>query len=644
MVRFLAAFALLLGAATASAQATHTCNSPLYCPGPILDAVQRAAIFNDSKTFVDKPTTKPLADVLAAFNALPKPPSNADIQSFVNANFGLEGSEIEPITPRDWIESPKFLGNISDVNMRAWASTVHGYWKLLTRDFKKNSTACDGCVGSLLPANHTFVVPGGRFRELYYWDSYFVMLGLVRSEMYQTMEDMISNFMDYVKEYGFMPNGARIYYLNRSQPPLLTQMVSLYVATTQNTTRLAEWLPLLEQEHNFWETNRTVTVSKNGTSYALNRYSVTNAAPRPESYLEDAQTVEGANLNATAAADLYANLATGAETGWDFSSRWIENPINATTAQQDNLRRLVTRDVIPIDLNSILFANEVSLAALSQQAGDAAASQKYKTRASARQLAIWSVMYDDASGEFRDWDDVDKRYGEWSAASFWPTWAGVADTDPRGAGGNGSSAADTCQKLMGTFKILDMLTQQPGGLATTLYNTGLQWDYPNSWPPQTFIALSALQRASTNCANPTLPLADYASKIATTFIEQAFCSWRQTGGALPNLPPLADANGDSGHMAEKFNVTMLGAAGGGGEYTVQTGFGWTNGVVLSVLATVGKSIAMPDCSAPGTMGNPTTPATGATPATGSSAKSAAFGRRPGLPIWLTAAKALFAMF
>ncbi|KAJ3156110.1 hypothetical protein HDU86_004078 [Geranomyces michiganensis] len=635
MVRFLRAFAALIVSGTVSAQTTHTCNSPIYCPGPILDAVQRAGLFNDSKTFVDKPTTKPLADVVAAFAALPKPPTKDSLKTFVDANFGPEGSEMEAITPRDWIEDPPFLANVTDVNLREWGRTVHGFWKILARRFKQGSNAsCVGCVSSLLPASHSFVVPGSRFRESYYWDTYFVFLGLARSQMYDTMADMIANFMGYIKEYGFMPNGARIYYLNRSQPPMLVQMVSLYIATTKNTTLLPTWLPYLEREHQFWETNRTVTVTKNGTSYALNRYSVTNNQPRPESYIEDANTVEGANLNATEAAELYANLATGAETGWDFSSRWIKNPINDTTKQQENLRRLVTNDIVPIDLNSILYANEIALAALSETAGNAEASRKYKARAEARKAAVWAVMYDEGNGEFRDWNFMDNQFGEWTAASFWPAWSGLADSDPRA----NASAADSCQKLMGSFKALDMLVKAPGGLATTLYFTGLQWDEPNAWPPLTYIALSALQRASSLCPNPTLPLSTYTNSIATTFISQAFCSWRETGGALPNLPALDDGNNDSGHMAEKYNVTRLGAAGGGGEYTVQTGFGWTNGVVLSVLATVGSGIAMPDCSPTRQMGDPTAPSTTAGPG----AKSAAYGRRMNLPIWLKAVKAVLA--
>ncbi|KAI8906105.1 trehalase-like protein [Powellomyces hirtus] len=637
---YLIAFVALISAVAGQSSPNATCNSPIYCPGPILDAVQRAKLFNDSKTFVDKPTTKPLAEVLTAFSALSKPYTREALQSFVDANFGPEGTETEAIIPRDWKAAPEFLSNITDPTVREWAQTVHGYWRILTREFKDSTLLCEGCVSSLLPAKQSFVIPGGRFREIYYWDTYFVMLGLAKSEMFDTMSDMIDNFMDYVQQYGFMPNGARIYYLNRSQPPLLTQMVDLYVNTTRNTSQLAEWLPLLDREHDFWLRNRTITVPRNGTSFELNRYAVINSDPRPESYMEDVHTVEGAGLTGDAAAELYANLATGAETGWDFSSRWIENPINDTTQQAANLQRLVTKDVIPVDLNAILFANEVTLQELHARVGNDEESQKYRRMAESRRLAMWSVLYDDKLGEFRDWEMETQMHGEWSSASFWPSWAGVADRDPRekstSSSSSSSPSAEQCEKMMGQFKVLKTLNKDPGGITSTFYNTGLQWDYPNSWPPQTYIALNAITRTSKMCPNSSLPLTQYAATVAQTYIAQAFCSWRQTGGTLPSLPALsAGSESDQGHVFEKYNVTRIGAEGGGGEYVVQIGFGWTNGVALAILANQPYSaMSVPDCGPQPQSGGQ--PANGADPATGASQPSAAFGKRSTLPAWICA--------
>lgn len=96
------------------------------------------------------------------------------------------------------------MQSINDPILKEWGSAVHGIWRNLTREFKQETVQCDGCVSSLLPAKHSFVVPGGRFRELYYWDTFFVFEGLALSEMHETMFGMIENFMDYVDKFGFM--------------------------------------------------------------------------------------------------------------------------------------------------------------------------------------------------------------------------------------------------------------------------------------------------------------------------------------------------------------------------------------------------------------------------------------------------------
>ncbi|KAI8816751.1 Six-hairpin glycosidase-like protein [Fimicolochytrium jonesii] len=617
-----------------------SCDSPIYCPGPLLDRIQRAKLFNDSKTFVDKPTKKPVSAVLAAFAALPPTATRDDLLRFVDDNFGQEGTDLEAITPQDWKADPKFLTGISAQPLREWAGVIHGYWKDLSRRVGNATSACEGCANSLLPPKKPFVVPGGRFREIYYWDTYFVFLGLALSEMNQTMSDMIDNFLDYVDKYGFMPNGARIYYLNRSQPPVLTQMVSLYLQSTNNTSSLSRWLPLLDKEYDFWHRNRTVTVTRNNFSAQLNRYDVTNSQPRPESYAEDAATVEGGNFTAAQAAELYADIATGAESGWDFSSRWVDNPVNGST-QDQNLRRLVTTEIIPVDLNAILYANEVTLRDLHAKYGDAAQSLKYKRAAEDRQLAMWNILWNDDLGQFRDWDRHDSSVVEWTSASFWPHWAGVADTDPRGK--NATSKGDTCQRVAGAFKILEQV-ELPGGIPTTQVTTGLQWDYPNSWPPQTYIALNALQRTQKMCPNTTVPLGIYIDTLSTNFIRQSFCSWRETGGALPSLPAIqsggASTSGgkDDGHMFEKYNVTQVGASGGGGEYTVQTGFGWTNGVVLSILHSQGAQLGVPGCEVAATTGggNGTSGGGGGNSTAGNSANSAGHGMKAAAPVWAAA--------
>lgn len=146
-------------------------------------------------------------------------------------------------------------------------------WPDLTRTYNASTNNCTDCPSSFIPLNHTFVIAGGRFRELYYWDSYFVIQGLLLTggSFIQVAKDMIENFLDLVDLLGFVPNGSRIYYQNRSQPPLLTLMVKSYVNHTNDTDILERALPLLVKEHEFWMTNRTVDVEKGNQTYTLNR-------------------------------------------------------------------------------------------------------------------------------------------------------------------------------------------------------------------------------------------------------------------------------------------------------------------------------------------------------------------------------------
>ncbi|TPX57749.1 alpha,alpha-trehalase [Spizellomyces sp. 'palustris'] len=606
------------------------CDSPIYCPGPLLDAVQRAKIYKDSKTFVDKPTTKPLTQVLSAFNALGPTPSASAIKIFVDQNFGPEGTETEQVVPRDWKPSPAFLSSIKDGNLREWGQIVHSYWKNLTRDFKTQTVNCTECVSSLLPAKHTFVVPGGRFREFYYWDSYFVMEGLILSEMFETSHDIIENQMDFVEKYGFVPNGARIYYLNRSQPPMLTQMVDLYITAKKNTSSLARWLPLLDKEYQFWQKNRTVTVKgQDGKDYLLNRFDVINQQPRPESWNEDLVTVEGGNITGDAAKALYADLATAAESGWDFSSRWENNPTNNSDAQA-NLRRLVTRQIIPVDLNSLLYANEQSLQKLHTMAGNRDQAMLYKRESTKRRLGMWEVFWDDREGNFMDFNMTSgTRSIVQTPAGYWPLWSGVALEDPRG------KPTDRCTDLMRPFSDLDSILKRfPGGIPTTFFNTGLQWDLPNSWPPLAFMTMRALQRTITalpsqNCTtNSVDSLKTTLQSAAQQYITSAFCSWRETGGRLANLPPTNTSTKDDGNMFEKFDATKVGGAGSGGEYEVQDGFGWTNGVAIWTLREFGDVLNAGSCAFEQTQGQ-------------TDNKQASAGRRRvGVPRWAVMLKGL----
>lgn len=162
----------------------HVCNDEIYCTGTLLATVQMSRIFNDSKTFVDRPTSKPVAEVMAAFNKLGKNPTREAVRTFVEDNFLNEGNttftthqthscfiahfvltagaEIYPVLPTDWVEKPDgFLSKCQDPSLAQFGASIHRKWRSLTRQFN-TSAVCPGCGASSLMVKRPFVVPGGR--------------------------------------------------------------------------------------------------------------------------------------------------------------------------------------------------------------------------------------------------------------------------------------------------------------------------------------------------------------------------------------------------------------------------------------------------------------------------------------------------
>ncbi|TFY73373.1 hypothetical protein EWM64_g10639 [Hericium alpestre] len=268
------------------------CTSQIFCAGPTVNV---AGLYADPKTFVDKPTSASAQSVLANFKNLTNSSSSlteSQLVNFVDSKFGGEGTELEGLPIPDFNPSPSFLQNVTDPLVRAWSGVVHGYWTQLIRGTNQSALCSEGdagpkCESTLIPLNHTFVVPGGRFREQYYWDSYWIVQGLIKSELFDLVNATLQNFMDELETIGFIPNGGRIYYLNRSQPPLFINMLADYVSATNDTAILDRALPLAERELTWWQDNRTVNVTSPFTNqtYAVARYAAANTAPRPESYL-----------------------------------------------------------------------------------------------------------------------------------------------------------------------------------------------------------------------------------------------------------------------------------------------------------------------------------------------------------------------
>lgn len=304
-------------------------------------------------------------------------------------------------------------------------------------------------------------------------------------------------------EDGFVPNGNRIYYLNRSQPPMLTQMVSTYIKATRDTSVLDRLLPLLVREMGFWDVNRTVTVTSpySKREHRVSLYNVDTDGPRPESYLEDFTTVEMAaaqepgleNLTQRQRDRLYANLASGAESGMDYSAaRWSRRPLVNTSNTVSALRYLNTNAIVPTDLNAILYKNEVTLSRFFRLRHDGTQAQAWAKRARARREAIQDLFWDSSRKWYYDFNTTaHARVRPWAASGFFPLWANILPPFVHKASHLDGHAK--AREMEATFAGLRYLIDRYNGtIATTLLPTMQQWDSPNAWAPLTFIAVEAL--------------------------------------------------------------------------------------------------------------------------------------------------------
>ncbi|ETW82190.1 glycoside hydrolase family 37 protein [Heterobasidion irregulare TC 32-1] len=602
------------------------CPSEIFCAGALLQTVNIAGLYSDPKTFVDKPTNGSSQAVLSAFSAINSTNvTEGAVLNFVDTNFKGEGGELEALTLTNFNPAPAFLSNVTSPLLKAWSQTVHGYWTQLIRGTNQSALCSEGngttCESSLIPLNHTFVVPGGRFREQYYWDSFWIIEGLLKSELYDIVNATLQNFMDEIETIGFIPNGGRIYYLNRSQPPLFIQMLSNYVAASNDISILERALPLAERELAWWRNNRSLNVTSPFTNktYEMARYAVTNTAPRPESYLTDYNTAndpDTTSFNETQRSDLYSELASGAETGWDYTARFLAQPL-AGGSNNTNLalRTLNVKNTIPICLNSILYKANLALADLytsNNSSNNTVAAQHRRTATSIRE-GIIDLFWDATKLAFYDFNlTSNRRNSIFTAANFYPLWVGIIPEDIL----NSSSNA------FGHFASLNMvLNRYNGTFPTTFLETGLQWDAPNAWPPHQYIALEALRAMNGTVVNGGNATEGegwrdvLARELANRYFSSAFCSWcvYSTGGSIPSmLPRLSD---QALNMFEKFSYTDIDQAGSGGEYTVQAGFGWTNGVVLWVASNFGQQLVVPNCPNPlleatSTGGSPTSSSSG----------------------------------
>ncbi|XP_057520441.1 probable trehalase [Amaranthus tricolor] len=527
-----------------------------------LEQVQETALNSlgpnnfDPKLYIDFSLKSNLSITQQAFNRLPKNQNGSvsanELQKFIQEYFNGAGDDLIYAQPPDFVAEPHgFLPKVKNHEVRAWALQVHSLWKNLSR---KVSPAVKEQpeLHTLLPIPDSCVIPGSRFREVYYWDSYWVIRGLLASHMHKTATAIVTNLLYLVEKYGYVLNGARAYYTNRSQPPLLSSMIYEIYKRTSDINLVKKALPALLKEHKFWNSGiHKVTIrDSSGCTHNMSRYYAMWNKPRPESSTIDKQTASKIT-DAAAKKKLYREIASTAESGWDFSTRWMRNSSDLTT--------LSTTSIIPVDLNAYILKMELDIAFLAKAAGENSIAAEFFEASQAREKAFTSLFWNEKMSQWLDcWltckDDqtweVSHQNQNIFASNFVPLWIKPFDSAHLG------------EKVMKSLASSGLI--HPAGISTSLTNSGQQWDFPNGWAPMQHLIIEALAKSRSKEAYLM------AEDLAVRWIRTNHASFKKTGD-----------------MHEKYDVQKCGAYGSGGEYIPQTGFGWTNGVALALLEEFG---------------------------------------------------------
>jgi len=481
--------------------------SPDEALGELFADVQNRRVYSDGKTFVDLIPRRRMKQIQQEYQ-LTKNDPQFDLRDFVSRHFYEFGGH-KTAYHTDMSMSPR--------------QHIAELWHVLERKNRRDR-------GSLMALPYAYIVPGGRFSEQFYWDSYFIMLGLAADGRWDMIEGMLKNYAYMIRKFGFIPTANRTYFSSRSQPPFFSQMVRLLARHKGRTRTLVEYLPYMLLEYRFWMKGRRTLTKHENKAFArvaempsgilLNRYYDNKATPRPEMSREDIETAETAPDRISDR--LYLHLRAGAESGWDFSSRWFEDP--------DDIRTIHTADIIPADLNSLLFMLEETIAESYRLFRQPLLARKFQDRADQRVRGMQEYCWSDKDGFFVDYNfHKQQSTGRLTLAGVFPLYAKIATT---------KQAAAVAQRIESDF-----LKEQ--------------WDAPNGWAPLQWIAIEGLRNYGYH------HLADTIKK-----------RWVDTNLAVFT---------SKGKMVEKYDVVTPGLEGGGGEYPLQDGFGWTNGVLAALL-------------------------------------------------------------
>ena len=404
----------------------------------------------------------------------------------------------------------------------------------------------------LLYLPRPYVVPGGRFNEMYGWDSYFIQVGLLEDGELALARDMVDNFIYEIDHYGTILNANRTYFLTRSQPPFLTRMILGVHGKSPDRAWLQSTLPAIESYYRFWTTGQHAVPAT-----GLSRYWDFGEGPAPEAVSDEKdergrthydrvreyyRTTKVTDYDLAQYYDrerdaltplFYKGDRSMRESGFDPSNRFGPFSIDII-------------HYVPVCLNSLLYQMELDTAEIVTALGDQAAAETWRARAAARKDKINGLLWDEKAGLYFDYSFQTKRRRAYEfATTFYPLWVGIASKEQ----------AARVRANLSKF-------EAPGGILTSTVVTGSQWDAPFGWGPLQMIAVEGLRRYGYD---------EDADRVAAKFIALVTKEFNEHGT-----------------IVEKYDVRRREsdvAAGIKFGYSAnQIGFGWTNAVFLKLLA------------------------------------------------------------
>jgi alpha,alpha-trehalase len=404
----------------------------------------------------------------------------------------------------------------------------------------------------LLYLPNPYVVPGGRFNEMYGWDSYFIELGLLRDGELRLAKDMVDNFLYEIQQYGRILNANRTYYLSRSQPPFLTEMILEVYRQTRNRSWLAGTLSVIDTYYRFWTEPPHLTAETR-----LSRYFDFGHGPAPEVLAAERDATGRTHYDRAQA--YYREHET---TDYDLSLFYDrqkdrltdlfyvgDRSVRESGFDPSNRFGAFSVDIIhynPVCLNTLLYQMETEAAEICHMLGEQKAAAAWTRRSESRRERIDQYLWDKTAGLYFDYNFRSRQRRSYPfATTFYPLWAGIA-------------TQEQARRIVANLALLE----RAGGVMTSSHITGNQWDAPFGWAPLQIFAVKGLRRYGYQMQ---------ANRIAVNFLSMV-------------LKEFIEHN----VVVEKYDVVRreseVSAGLRFGYSSNEIGFGWTNAAFTELYA------------------------------------------------------------